>query len=511
MAVTRKLWFGQQLGTFGADPTALYPGLTASMVLNDSSVTGGNVAAALSYLSTLIAGTGVVPSGVVATDNVALWADNTGTAIKAGPSIGTAANNLLQLDGSGNLPAINGQNLTGLRFTQLADAPSSYAGQTLKLLRVNAGETAIEFFTLSAGTGDVVGPASSTANALAVYNGTTGKLIKDGAAPGAAGGYLRSDGTSWLRVSGVAWADLTSVPATFAPSAHTHPWSDITGTPTTLAGYGITDAVPAARTLTINGSAQDLSANRTWTVGDVLTSGSYADPSWITSLAYAKITGAPTPGSATFIGLTDVPATYVGQAGKLVRVNATPSALEFIDLSTLSIGWGQLTGTPTTIAGYGITDFNTLGDARYVQLSSFLSAALSADFDTASTTYVDVTGLSVALAANSRYTITVIGSWTSSSNSGQATFGLNLPAGATFTMTRFMGITSSAVSTTMQNTVNQASNVAIGTATAVRSLYMVIQVTTSATAGDAQVRLASNNAAYTATCRKDTRIKAESY
>lgn len=492
MAVTRKLWFGQQLGTFGADPTALYPGLTASMVLNDSSVTGANVSAALSYLSTLIAGTGVVPSGAVATNNVALWADNTGTAIKAGPSIGTAANNLLQLDGSGNLPAINGQNLTGLRFTQLADAPSSYAGQTLKAVRVNAAETALEFFTLGGGTGDVVGPASSTANALAIFNGTTGKLIKDGAAPGAAGGYLRSDGTSWLRVSGVAWADLTS-------------------TPTTLAGYGITDAVPSTRTLTINGSAQDLSANRTWTVGDVLTSGSYANPSWITSLAYAKITGAPTPGSATFIGLTDVPATYVGQAGKLVRVNATPNALEFIDLSTLSIGWGQLTGTPTTIAGYGITDFNTLGDARYVQLSSFLSAALSADFDTASTTYVDVTGLSVALAANSRYTITVIGSWTSSNNSGQATFGLNLPAGATFTMTRFMGITSSAVSTTMQNTVNQAANVAIGTATAARSLYMVIQVTTSATAGDAQVRLASNNAAYTATCRKDTRIKAESY
>jgi hypothetical protein len=492
MAVTRKLWFGQQLGTFGADPTALYPGLTASMVLNDSSVTGSNVSAALSYLSTLIAGTGVVPSGVVATNNVALWADNTGTAIKAGPSIGTAANNLLQLDGSGNLPAINGQNLTGLRFTQLADAPSSYAGQTLKAVRVNAAETALEFFTLGGGTGDVVGPASSTANALAVFNGTTGKLIKDGAAPGAAGGYVRSDGTSWVRVSGLAW-------------------TDVTGAPTTLAGYGITDAVPVTRTLTINGSAQDLSANRTWTVGDVLTSGSYADPSWITSLAYAKITGAPTPGSATFIGLTDVPATYVGQAGKLVRVNATPNALEFIDLSTLSIAWGQLTGTPTTIAGYGITDFNTLGDARYVQLSSFLSAALSADFDTASTTYVDVTGLSVALAANSRYTITVIGSWTSSSNSGQATFGLNLPAGATFTMTRFMGITSSAVSTTMQNTVNQAANVAIGTATAARSLYMVIQVTTSATAGVAQVRLASNNAAYTATCRKDTRIKAESY
>lgn len=39
--------------------------------------------------------------------------------------------------------------------------------------------------------------------------------------------------------------------------------------PTTLSGYGITDAVPTSRTITINGSAQDLSLNRTWSVGTV--------------------------------------------------------------------------------------------------------------------------------------------------------------------------------------------------------------------------------------------------
>lgn len=41
-------------------------------------------------------------------------------------------------------------------------------------------------------------------------------------------------------------------------------WSNITGTPTTLSGYGITDAVPVNRTITINGTTYDLSANRTW-------------------------------------------------------------------------------------------------------------------------------------------------------------------------------------------------------------------------------------------------------
>lgn len=54
----------------------------------------------------------------------------------------------------------------------------------------------------------------------------------------------------------------------FTPSAnnHTHAYADITSKPTTISGYGITDAVPSARTITINGTALDLSANRSWTI-----------------------------------------------------------------------------------------------------------------------------------------------------------------------------------------------------------------------------------------------------
>ena len=52
-------------------------------------------------------------------------------------------------------------------------------------------------------------------------------------------------------------------------TASSVPWSGVTGTPTTLSGYGITDAVPSSRTLTINGTSYDLSANRTWTIATV--------------------------------------------------------------------------------------------------------------------------------------------------------------------------------------------------------------------------------------------------
>lgn len=52
-------------------------------------------------------------------------------------------------------------------------------------------------------------------------------------------------GLATVATSG-AYADLSGIPATFAPAAHTQAWSTITSTPTTLAGYGITDAAPSS-------------------------------------------------------------------------------------------------------------------------------------------------------------------------------------------------------------------------------------------------------------------------
>lgn len=42
----------------------------------------------------------------------------------------------------------------------------------------------------------------------------------------------------------------------------------------------------------------------------------------------------PPSGATTFIGLTDAPASYTGQTGKIVAVNATENALEFISPPT---------------------------------------------------------------------------------------------------------------------------------------------------------------------------------
>lgn len=46
-------------------------------------------------------------------------------------------------------------------------------------------------------------------------------------------------------------------------------------------------------TLTLNGTTQDLSSNRTWIVGDVRTTSTYPNPSWIPSYDYTKLTNTP--------------------------------------------------------------------------------------------------------------------------------------------------------------------------------------------------------------------------
>lgn len=82
-------------------------------------------------------------------------------------------------------------------------------------------------------------------------------------------------------------------------------------------------------------TAAAFAGNASTVTNGVYTSGSYGDPLWLTSLAWSKLTG--------------VPSTF------------TPSAHTH--------PWSAITSTPTTVGGYGITDFNALGDARWVLLT----------------------------------------------------------------------------------------------------------------------------------------------
>ena len=123
-----------------------------------------------SQLTNLATATGVgdVVGPASATNNAVPQFDGTtGKLIKNGPTIGTGANEIVQLDGAAKLPAVDGSQLTNL--------------------------------ATATGVGDVVGPASSTNNALAQYDGTTGKLLKDGPTIGTgANEIVQLDGSAKL-------------------------------------------------------------------------------------------------------------------------------------------------------------------------------------------------------------------------------------------------------------------------------------------------------------------------
>jgi predicted heme/steroid binding protein len=137
--------------------------------------------------------------------------------------------------------------------------------------------------------------------------------------------------------------------------------------------YSDVGAPPATRTLTINGTGYDLSADRSWTVGDVRTDGSYANPSWITSLAWTKITNTPT--TLAGYGITD---------GALNTTTLTINGTSY-DLSanrTWNVGTVTSIATSGPLTGGTITSSGTIGITQAGPTSDgYLSSADWNDFN----------------------------------------------------------------------------------------------------------------------------------
>ena len=112
-----------------------------------------------------------------------------------------------------------------------------------------------------------------------------------------------------------------------AGSASSVPWSGITGTPTTLSGYGITDAYTS----------------------DVV--------------------------DANFVKVTDVAIT--AEANKLLKLNVDGKLPADITGEAGSVAWGNITGMPTTVAGFGIADVYTKdeSDNKYAASDDIVSVA----------------------------------------------------------------------------------------------------------------------------------------
>lgn len=151
----------------------------------------------------------------------------------------------------------------------------------------------------------------------------TSVFTRTGAVIAASGDYTAAQVTNAVSILGsyadpawitsLAYSKLTGVPSSFTPAAHVHAAADTTsgvfavarlgtGTPSSanfLRGDGAWTVIPGGgvtsvftRTGAVVAVAGDYTAAQV--TNAVSTIGSYADPAWVTSLAYAKITGAPT-------------------------------------------------------------------------------------------------------------------------------------------------------------------------------------------------------------------------
>ena len=131
-------------------------------------------------------------------------------------------------------------------------------------------------------------------------------------------------------------------------------WDDVANTPTTVSGYGITDAVTTSGNQTIGG----------------------------TKTFSSTITGSITGNADTVDGYN-------------VQVDGTgtnPNTIYFkTEGGTISVDWEDVTNTPTTIAGYGITDAytETESDARFLGISA---TAVNSDMVDGYNIQVDGTG-----------------------------------------------------------------------------------------------------------------------
>lgn len=134
--------------------------------------------------------------------------------------------------------------------------------------------------------------------------------------------------------------------------------------------------VPVDRAITINGVTHNLISDSIWNVGDILSTGYYANPEWITSLAWNKITDAPSfITSASINTLTDVLLTPLS-SGDLLKYNGnkwintllSSDDIPNLDMSKINTGnlsWSRISSTPATLLGYGISSSDTLFDTKY--------------------------------------------------------------------------------------------------------------------------------------------------
>jgi hypothetical protein len=189
-----------------------------------------------------------------------------------------------------------------------------------------------------------------TAHAAVIAGGAAGfitgadKTKLDGIATGANNySHPTGDGNQHVPATGTTnSAKVLKAGATAGSAAWANvDFSEVTGKPTTLGGYGITDAAPSSHVGT-GGTAH----------AAVVAGGANG---FITGADKTKLDGIATGANnythPTGDGNQHVPATGTTNNGKVLKAGATAGSAAWA-----AVDFAEVTGKPTTLGGYGITD-----------------------------------------------------------------------------------------------------------------------------------------------------------
>lgn len=275
-----------QIAGGGVDNSKLADMPTATIKGNDGLSSGPPQDLTVGEVSTLL---GLAPSATTDTTNAANITSGTLNAARYSQSLSQA------IDLSTAATDVEGSILYRgpLNWTSL---PPGAAGQLLQTQGANA---APQWFTVTgAGTVTQINTGTGLTGGPITVSGTVA-LANTSVTPGSYGSATEAstftvDAQGRLTVAG----NVTVTPA----------FSSITSTPTTLAGYGITDAVPSSRTITAGtglSGGGDLTANRTLSIANTgVSAASYGSQSSVATFtvnAQGQLTAA---GSATINAVT---------------------------------------------------------------------------------------------------------------------------------------------------------------------------------------------------------------